>query len=172
MFYLVAQHMEKVGKCVDSCKFYDCPSWHKRENFCTKYQCRQCKKVLKQGEPIVKVVKRRSQENGTYRRAILIFHRDCYLEHIRLWIDEQLRLHPPKPQKIKKSVGRPKKLKRPVGRPKLQRPVRSVGPRGRPKKSSDPKMTHRLKVLRDYYKGLGNQDKVEEIIAKIETLNL
>ena len=148
-FKMVAYHIGKVKDCVDDCLFTKCLSWYKGKQFCGKYQCCYCQKLLKRGDAVVRIIYH--MDKGYYgkrdgkdyeKRASLMFHRNCYLEHTKLWIDNQLSLHP----------------------------VRFKSKVGRPKKHDSPEEVNKLKSLLTYHKKAGNISRVGEIEGKIKEL--
>lgn len=148
-FKMVAYHMGKVEDCVDNCLFSKCLSWYKQKQFCGRYQCSHCQKLLKRGDAVVRIIFQMDKgyygerEGQSYeKQASLVFHKDCYLEHTKLWIDNQLFLHP---AKFKSKVGRPKKY-------------------------NNPEEVNRLKSLLTYHKKAGNIGRVGEIEGKIKEL--
>ena len=150
-FKMVAYHMGKIIDCVDNCLFARCPSWYRQKQFCGRYQCSFCQKLLKKGDSVVRIIyymdkgyygEREGQKHE--KQASLMFHRDCYLEHTKLWIDNQLFLHP----------------------------VKSKSKAGRPKKYKDPVEANRLKTRQNQYKKAGNWDRVKELGTRLKEMEV
>ncbi len=96
--FKMGRHKEICSSCTPSCEF-------RIGTKCKLYSCRECGKLIEEGEPVVRVIfqatyKMESRRRYLYGRGInrepkeaqafVTFHVDCYKEQLARWIEAQL----------------------------------------------------------------------------------
>lgn len=151
MYSVVPLYMGKVKNCIYNCGFHQCDFWYRKEGYCGKYFCHDCRGLLKKGDKVVRLhflMTQKVSDKGAVEKGIkpktgfIMFHANCFLEQERIWIENWFDKHP-----------------------------RSKNLRGRPKKYEDGKLVNQLRSLKRYHEQVGNLEAVAELDRKLEVLN-
>lgn len=142
---LIPFYMGKIKGCIDLCTMKRCHFWYRQQEYCGRYFCRWCKKLVEKGSLGVRITYPMSNRIWEKDKpASIVFHSDCYLEQLKLYLNYWAEKHPPKPR-------------RKIGRPTIP--------------CSDRPRRRRLLSLLIHHRKLGHTARVEELQKEIEELS-